>query len=643
MSLRRNRFIGQAPLRASAFSVLLFGGGAWFFARALNDAESERLRTELRTPVAMLVASAKGRLAPDGIQQVEPLVRAAETAGFRLTLLDARGDVLFDTSTDPARMENHIQRPEIQQALRDGWGTSTRWSVTVSRNMTYVAARVGEADRPEGFVRAALSAQALADRTAASRRRVWTVAATTAICAILLVGWSTYTWKRRLAQIGILARGLSRGDHNVRTEITGPDEVALLARMLYRLRDRLTARIATVERQRRTLESLVEQVRDGVVVADSRGRVVIVNSAARSLLQATAQVPKTADFRLGTHVEQLISQHELQRLLVTADEKTTRSEAESTGTANASRSDEVRIEMEGASGLVTVLARASDVSLPTIPTNRDADAEATRGRMLILTDISELVRALKVRSDFVANASHELRTPVAAIRGAVETLHTLDFSQDAAAARRFVEMIERHSGRLESLASDLLELSRIESAGGRFSATSLSVAKLSTDLHARWLDALEAKGASWHVQGVDACPRLFANAHLLDLILDNLVDNAIKFTPSGGRIDLTWRKQVGFVEFEVSDTGCGIPSADQERVFERFYQVAQARSEVGGQEGVRRGTGLGLSIVRHAATAMGGTVALRSVPGKGTIVTVRISQVEEAPAAGDGVAAGKKT
>jgi len=286
---------------------------------------------------------------------------------------------------------------------------------------------------------------------------------------------------------------------------------------------------------------------------------------------------------------------------------------------------ETRLEVTSPSGPVSLLVRACDIMLPELaaPTRLRQSSRGV-GRLLVLTDITELTRAVRMRSDFVANASHELRTPLAAIRMAVETLVKLNLAEEAPAAARFLGVVARHSSHLEAMVSDLLDLARVESPSARFEPATLHLQRVFDELRGRWQEPLESKRLRWRAEVTPDCPTVQANAHLLTLVLDNLVDNAIKFTEAGGEIAVNGRRIGDLGVIEVSDTGCGIDPADQERIFERFYQVAPARSGTGSPSGEKRGTGLGLSIVRHAASAMGGTIKLESEVGVGTRVSVSL-------------------
>ena len=301
---------------------------------------------------------------------------------------------------------------------------------------------------------------------------------------------------------------------------------------------------------------------------------------------------------IGAPLERCVPQHDLQRLL--------RGEHPNGVTAADGQSElEARIRVARPGGEVHLLARVSDVALP------GGTAAPSPGRMLVLTDITELARIIRIKSDFVANASHELRTPLSAIRAAVETLQQMDPAKEVAAVRRFHDTVDRHSRRLEELVSDLLDLSRLESPAVRLKPQTLNIARELEELHARFAQRLESGQIAWETQELNgAVQTVLANPHLFRLVLDNLVDNAIKFTEPGGHVRVACAAGPGWVSFDVIDDGCGIPESELERVFERFYQIERARS------GQARGTGLGLAIVRHAAVAMNGTVRLTSKPGK---------------------------
>jgi two-component system phosphate regulon sensor histidine kinase PhoR len=255
------------------------------------------------------------------------------------------------------------------------------------------------------------------------------------------------------------------------------------------------------------------------------------------------------------------------------------------------------------------------------------------GRLLVLTDVTQLTRLIQVKADFAANASHELRTPLSAIRAAIETLLQMNLQDEADAARHFVAMIERHSRRLEALVADLLELSRLESSRLQFQPADVDLRQMLSDIREQHAERLAQKDLHWSEDLPGNLSQVQANPHLLRIVLENLVDNSIKFTNPGGHLSITCRQASqpptgSATAITVADDGCGIDVEEQSRVFERFYQVERARSG-----GALRGTGLGLSIVRHAMAAMKGTVELQSQPGRGTSITITIPQAARPDAA----------
>ncbi len=420
---------------------------------------------------------------------------------------------------------------------------------------------------------------------------------------------------RRMTRLTSATQAIARGEFSTKLPLGGSDEVALLARSIQRLRDRLGQHQSANEGQRKTLESLLAELNEGIVVVRDDGRIVMANRAAARMLGHVRPPLDDAVGAVGLNLEQFLPQHALQRLVLAPRPPPVSVDG---GDLRDSSSAATAVEVETPRGTTHVLARVCDLDLPA----RGDDGGTAKGRLLILADVTERQRALRLRTDFVANASHELRTPLSAIRAAVETLGKMDFAAESAHAPRFVDVIARHVARLEALVGDLLDLSRLESAAGRFQPTDLWVHRIGDELRSRWADMAQAKSLRWDVQAAEDCPILRSSPELLRMVLDNLVDNAMKFTGPGGAVTVRARQDGNRVVLEVSDTGCGIPESEQERVFERFYQVTPSRSGTGSLADVPRGTGLGLAIVRHAVTAMGGSVGLESEPSRGTCVRV---------------------
>ncbi len=422
----------------------------------------------------------------------------------------------------------------------------------------------------------------------------------------LLAGLGIAAWvagRREARLLGALARALRSLPGGEPTPgLKLPRQARRLERVLATVGRRIARQLASSAARQRELETLVRSLRDGVIVADARGQTRMLNPAAARLLDLPqADEPQRY---VGRMVEQCIWRPAVRRLL-DANEPL------------AADGAELRIEVPTPTGTRHVLARAADLPAE----------DGQRRRLLVLSDITALVQMVQVKADFVANASHELRTPVSTILAAVETLRSLDLQHESDAAWRFIDIIERHARRLGELTGDMLELHRLESSGFPVQPHEVQAGPLLDELRQRFEPLARGKGVGYQSTVEPADLTLRSDERLLRLILSNLIDNAIKFTDTGGQVRVrAVRRDDGSVEFEVSDTGCGIPLEDQPRVFERFYQVRNDRT------GVRRGTGLGLAIVRHAARALGAEITLTSAPARGTTVRVCIAPTDNAAA-----------
>jgi len=621
-------FLGYAVLTALSLTICVL-----LIVRQFDRFYLDELSEHLTTQALTLENQVRGRLDVSHTEYLDRIAKELgdrEIGGLRITFVAADGTVLGDSQTDITEMEPHRDRDEIRAALESGRGENTRWSNTVKRRLRYVAVRVGTEENVEGVVRVSLGIQTIGARTQAVRRIIWTIAIIAAAATLVFAMALARVWTLPIRRITATAARISRGDLTARAQVRGSDELARLAAALNEMREHLGKQLATIDTQRQTVEALLDQVREGVVVAGPDGRVVLSNPAAARLLHPDDAEEWLRGSWTGRPVEQCVAQHDLQRLLLSeASGRAARLDPEKTKERQSeARADEVRQRIPIAGGALTLLARGSDIVLPGPVETREPGSVQQRvhGRILTLTDITEIARTIQMRTDFVANASHELRTPLSAIRGAVETILNMDLRQDYESATKFLGVIDRHSTRLEALVSDLLDLSHLESAAPDSEPEPVDLHGFLQTLADTWADVAAAGQLCWSCEVPPDLKRATLDARLAGLALDNLVDNAIKFTPAGGNVAITCRQEGRNLAIEVSDDGCGIPKEDRGRVFERFYQVAQARSGTGSKQPEARGTGLGLAIVRHAVAAMRGTVALWSEPGTGTRVTVTIPQ-----------------
>jgi two-component system phosphate regulon sensor histidine kinase PhoR len=617
--------------------VLALATSAVLIVHELEKFQAQELTEHLRAQGITLRSQVRGRLEAANMAEINAIaqeVGSHKATGFRVTIAAADGTVLGDSQGDVAHMDSHHNREEIKRALEHGWGASTRWSNTVNRKLHYVAVRVGSKEAPEGVVRVGLATKTIVERAQSVRRVIWTIAAVTMVATVLFALALARLWALPIRRITRTAARLSRGDLNARATVSGNDELAHLARSLNEMGDHLCKQLSTIDGQRQTLVDLLNQLEEGVVVAAPDGRIILSNPAAARLLHRSAGNGAAAESWDGRLVEECVPQHDLQRLLkgeslasqdlpVPAGKATPVAKYHQSGSAT-----EVRLEIPSDGGSIVVLARGSDIEIPSRMLTGDVEGEtdvSLTGRILALTDITEIVRTIQMKTDFVANASHELRTPLSAIRAAIETVMNIDVTDDAKSAKRFLRVIDRHSTRLESLVADLLALSRLESPSRETKSSPISLPRVCDELSEKWALRVHEKRLEWKCNAPPALHEIVTDKDLLKMVLDNLVENAIKFTDAGGFVHVSFDVSEDDVVVTVSDNGRGIPPQEQERVFERFYQVAQDRSGEG-QEAERRGTGLGLAIVRHAVASMGGKVHLSSRLGAGTEVTFTIPQ-----------------
>jgi two-component system phosphate regulon sensor histidine kinase PhoR len=381
------------------------------------------------------------------------------------------------------------------------------------------------------------------------------------------------------------AGAISRGDFDHRLDIARSDELGEMADALNRVSRELGERTTRLRRNSDQLETVLRGMADGVIAVDGRQRVLLVNDAAQKFLRLDA---------LNLSGRPLLEAIRNNTLFEAARDALGGGEVE-------------EVEFDIKSDPPRAFA-ASATRLPGDP---------CPGVVLVLRDVTRIKQLEGLRRDFVANVSHELKTPLTSIKAFAETL-ARGAINDPEHNLEFVRCIEEQADRLHQLIRDLLSLARIESGRSAFEITDLQVSSAVADCIARYGRVAEEKQVMLRSTGADASLRVRADAEALGQIIGNLVDNAVSHTPSGGSVTITWSERDGFVELEVIDTGIGIDVGEHERVFERFYRVDAARSRAMG------GTGLGLSIVKHLAESFGGSVAVESELGKGATFFVRL-------------------
>jgi two-component system phosphate regulon sensor histidine kinase PhoR len=419
--------------------------------------------------------------------------------------------------------------------------------------------------------------------------------------------WVARHFSRPLRELADAAERLGAGGAG-NVFAAGGGEVGRLGRAFNRMSERLATRIAQLEEDRQQLRTILSAMVEGVVALDAQQRILFANDRAAKLLEFPTQAP------VGRRLWEVVRQRPLLDVV-----------------RRALHSPEPQREELGWNGATAQGGRSLTVHAARLPGYPPSNT--VRGAVLVLHDTSDLRRLERLRQDFVANVSHELKTPLSVIKVCVETL--LDGAMEDAHHRvQFVEQIASQSDRLHALILDLLSLARIESGTELFDFQAVPVEPVVRACLERHRPRAEARRQtlSMMAPGGEQPPQpeaapgaggaaVWADEEAVDQILDNLLDNALKYTPEGGHIRVGWRAKDGQVCLEVADTGIGIPEADLPRIFERFYRVDKARSREMG------GTGLGLSIVKHLAQAMHGSVHAASRLGQGTTFSVCLPRV----------------
>lgn len=514
-------------------------------------------------------------------------------ADTRLTVIGADGRVLADSREEPARMVNQRTRPEIIQAMAKGVGVATLAAGAAERDAMYVAVPVMKNGAVAGFVRVSKPLVVVEERRGTLRGLV--VAGTVvAVVAALLIGFLfARGFTRPLLGMAASARAVARGDFNQPVRINRRDEIGDLATALNAMTDRLKSQIETITADRNMTLAILASMAEGVVAVDREEYVVHINSAAEAILGVEASNAR------GKRIWELTRVIEVSEAL-----------------ADAMKGNRVRV----AEARIATPRKDQVIQLIGAPL-RDAN-DALVGAIVVLHDVSDLRQLESVRRDFVANISHELKTPLAAIRGLVETLID-DRDMDHPTHDRFVEKIRDQSMRLSSIVSDLLTLSRLESDQGGVQFERLDLREAVAESYRAQVHVAETKRVDMGASVSDRPVVIEGDGEALRELVDNLLSNAIKYTPEGGRVDVRLGVEGAHAVLSVEDTGIGIAPDDQGRVFERFYRVDKARSRQLG------GTGLGLSIVKHVALAHGGNISLKSAPGRGSTFRVQIPLARE--------------
>jgi two-component system phosphate regulon sensor histidine kinase PhoR len=563
----------------NAIAVVLFLAGAGTYLEFKLKAD---LLDEVTRDLEM-----RARLIDDSVRQRErPLQqevsRLAEVAGARLTIMTRDGTVIADSEATAANMPNHADRPEVIQALERGTGSSNRYSEIRRDNYLYVA--IAPAGRDQ-IVRVAINLQQVDSRLRVAERTILVTVGVLFAVGMLLSFMVARFIVRPVEIMRNAAQAIARGDLDTRIEINRRDEFGDLVAAFNTMSTELRNRVGQIEANRRELTAIMDNMSEGLLLVDARGEITVANRAATQMLGA--EEPPA-----GRPLWEVVRLPEIDELLASLPNLT----------------EPRRIWVEDRTAAQRrVLAF---VATPLFDTGKDE-----RHAVLLISDATEDQKLLEMRQDFVANVSHELKTPLTSISAYCETL--LDGAADDESVRRpFLEKIYVNTTRLGKLVSDILNLSRLESGMGDESRRQYDLNDLVGLCVKKHAEQAQGRKLSLDFHGSPEPALALVNEEDLTEAVDNLLVNAISYTPEDGRIDVSVMHHDDGLQIEVKDTGCGIPADALTRVFERFYRVDKARSRAMG------GTGLGLAIVKHVAFKHGGRVDARSEVAKGSTFTI---------------------
>jgi two-component system, OmpR family, phosphate regulon sensor histidine kinase PhoR len=536
----------------------------------IGKAWETSLRTEIERSLTQKTVLFAHRVETDRAHSLaEIAAQESQAAGARATIIDSSGRVLADSQSNPATMENHAHRVEFVAALSGQTGENERRSATLGIPFLYVAAPVSG-----GAVRLAYPLSDVEAVQSQVRHHLLWGSLFASFIALLVAATASVWTSRRLQHIVDVAARIEQGDLRARVNDHPLDEIGRVAAAIDKTAGQIERSFAAVRSSQRQLETLLNSMQDAVIAISADGLVRWANQPMDRL------VPQHT--RLNAPVVETIRDPDF---LATVK------------SATASK------QVKTARATSIAPGRAFDVTAAHLPDG---------GVVAVLRDLTETERVEKTRRDFIANVSHELRTPLTSIQGYSETLlDTIPGNSDS--TREFLEIIRKNAARMARLTEDLLTLARVESGETRFETEPVAPVELLHDAEESFREIARTQGVELHIadrQGqsgsVESLPQVLADREAIHQVFSNLIDNAMKYGRSGGRIELGARSSDRGIEFYVRDYGGGISSEHLPRLFERFYRVDKARSRESG------GTGLGLAIAKHIMRAHSGSIRAES-------------------------------
>ncbi len=558
---------------------------AWYSTVLMKEFYFKHLQGELEVRCSLVEKDVSDLLASSDMKRLDSFCKDIyKMSSSRLTIIASDGRVIADSLEDPAKMENHAGRIEIAEAMKNLTGRSVRYSPTLHRNMMYVAMPMYVKGKDPAVLRISMSVELINNTLSEIYRKIIYSGIAIAMLSTVLGIFVSRRISNPILALEKGAANFAKGDFSRKLEMPDIDEIGELAGSMNYMADELNRRMKEILEQRNRQKAILSSMMEGVVAVDADGKLLSINRAASVLLK----VPEDCQGKL---FHEIIRNAALQNFIDTV------------------LSEKMTIEKE-----LSFFDEEQRHLYVRGTTLNDSEGGCI-GVLLVINDITRLKKLENMRSEFVANVSHEIKTPLTAIKASVETL--LEGGGSKEEIESLIKIIGRHTERLTSIVDDILSLSKLEQDKGiedlKFSDTLLDNVVEAAIADCR--EKAEKKGITFILN----CNKGIVgkmNSSLMEQALVNLIDNAIKYSDEKNTVELETFKDDGRMFIKVRDHGCGIPPEHLPRIFERFYRVDKGRSRKLG------GTGLGLSIVKHIAGLHGGKVEVESLVGKGSTFTI---------------------
>jgi two-component system phosphate regulon sensor histidine kinase PhoR len=588
---KRKRLLWQLFPSYLLITLISLLAVSWYASGAMRHFFLEQTATDLKTRAALLDKQIRMLLSPLRGETIDAICKeAGRLSATRITVILPDGTVIGDSRETPRLMDNHANRPEIATALTGQTGSSLRFSKTLMQEMLYVAVPIKDRQDIVAVLRTSLPANAVETEIRSIQLKI---ALGGCIIALLAAGISWAISRRISRPIEQMKKGAEQfagGDLSHRLTSPGTEEMAGLADAMNQMAAQLESRIETIISQRNQLETVLASMLEGVIAVDSEERIVSINRSAAQLFE---NEPANCQ---GKSIEEVIRSPAMQQFIRRSLSSKSPSEEDITVFQNEERVIDV-------------------IGSPLLDVNQHQI-----GALVVFHDVTQLRRLENMRRDFVANVSHEIKTPLTAIKGFVETLQQGKVDK-AEENQRFLGIVQKHVDRLNSIIEDLLALSRIEQEDGRKEIDFLQVKIEDTFKAAIQLCRPKAEEKKIRIDlDCEKDATAIFDPTLIEQAVVNLLDNALKYSEPQSTVLLKSHRQNSELVISVQDHGIGIAQKHLPRLFERFYRVDKARSRNMG------GTGLGLAIVKHIAQAHDGYVEVESELGEGSRFSIHLPQ-----------------